>query len=317
VKVIFAGTPRFAVAALDALVRGGHDVALVLTRPDRRRGRGLKISPSPVKTAALAHGIETAQPTKLSQEVADRIRSIAPDAGVVAAYSAFIPKSLLGVPKYGWLNIHPSLLPKYRGPSPVKSALLNGDRTTGVTIIRLTPKMDSGPVLLQEEVEIGGDENAAQLDGRLALVGARLIVDALALLESGEGHFREQDDGEATYCATFNKDAGAIDWSSGNVVNHIRAMTPWPGARSTVRPQATGKAAELIITCARTLKETTDARAGQVVEVNREGIVVRGGGGDVLVTKIKPAGKKEMSAFDFANGYRIATGDFFDAGNGE
>ena len=311
-KIVFAGTPQFVVCALDALVEAGHDVALVLTRPDRPRGRGLKMSPPPLKVRAREHNIETIQPAKLSRpEISERIRAISPDAGVVAAYRAFIPESLLHIPTHGWLNIHPSLLPKYRGPSPVRSALLNGERATGVSIIRLTPEMDSGPILLQEEVEIREHENAGQLHERLAGVGARLIVRALARLDAGDTEFREQHHDAATFCAAFTKSDGVIDWSADNVVHHVRAMTPRPGARGRITSQTTGRAIDLLITAARSLGEASSVEPATVVGVEKGGIALATGGGDVLITQVKPAGKKEMSASAFANGYRISVGDLF------
>lgn len=309
-KIVFAGTPQLAVTALDALVEAGHEIVLALTRPDRPQGRGLNVAPPPLKVRARELGIEVLQPAKLSlPEVAERIA--VPDAGVVAAYKAFIPRSLLGVPAHGWLNVHPSLLPKYRGPSPVKSAILNGETVTGVTIIRLTPEMDSGPIILQERLDILEDENAGQLYERLASLGARLIVEALALLESGRASFREQDHSAATLCGAFSKKDGIIDWSRDNVVNIVRAMTPWPGARGAVTSGATGRTTELLITAARRLEETSPGEPGRIARIEKGGIVVRAGGGDVLVTRVKPAGKKEMAAHDFANGYRISAGDIF------
>jgi len=311
-KIIFAGTPDFAAPALDALIAAGHEVALVITRPDRPRGRGLAVQPPPVKVRALEHRLEVIQPVKISRpEIVQRIKDLRPDAGVVAAFAALIPKSLLDAPKHGWLNIHPSLLPKYRGASPVKCALYNGDRATGVTIIRLEETMDTGPIVLAEETQIGEEENSQQLTQRLAVLGASLIVKSLALIESGKAEFRAQDSSAATYCRKFTKADGIIDWSAANVADHVRAMTPWPGAQACLRVQSTGKTIDLFVTGARRLGESTQATPGKIVKTDKAGLVVATGGGDVLVITVKPAGKKEMAAYAFANGYRISTGDLF------
>jgi methionyl-tRNA formyltransferase len=311
-KIIFAGTPDFAAPALDALIAAGHEVALVITRPDRPRGRGLAVQPPPVKVRALEHGLEVIQPAKLSQpEIVQRIKDLRPDAGVVAAFAALIPKSLLDVPKHGWLNIHPSLLPKYRGASPVKCALFNGERKTGVTIIRLEETMDTGPILLAEETEIGEEENSRQLAQRLSVLGAELIVKSLALIESGKAEFRAQDSSAATYCRKFAKADGIINWSAANIADHVRAMMPWPGAQACLRVQSTGKTIDLFVTGARRLTESSKTTPGQIVKIDKAGLIVATGGNDVLVTAVKPAGKNEMPASAFANGYRISTGDFF------
>lgn len=311
-KIIFAGTPDFAVPALDALIAAGHEVALVITRPDRPRGRGLAVQPPPVKARALEHGLEVIQPAKISQpEIVQRIKDLRPDAGVVAAFAALIPKSLLDAPKHGWLNIHPSLLPKYRGASPVKCALFNGERKTGVTIIRLEETMDTGPIVLAEETEIGEEENSRQLAQRLSVLGAELIVKSLALIESGKAEFRAQDSSAATYCRKFTKADGIINWSAANVADHVRAMTPWPGAQACLRVQSTGKTIDLLVIGARRLPESSKTIPGQIMKITKAGLVICTGGGDVLVTTVKPAGKREMAAYAFANGYRISTGDLF------
>jgi methionyl-tRNA formyltransferase len=311
-KLIFAGTPDFAVPALDALLKAGHEIALVITRADRPQGRGLAVQPPPVKARALKYGLEVIQPAKISQpDIVQRIKEVNADAAVVAAFAALIPKSLLDVPKHGWLNIHPSLLPKYRGPSPVKCALYNGDRTTGVTIIRLEEAMDSGPIILMEETQIGEEENAAQLADHLAKIGASLIVKALALIESGTAEFRPQDHSAATYCRKFTKSDGLVDWSVSNVADHVHAMTPWPGAQTVLRIQKAGKTIGLLVTGARHLGESSKTQPGQIVKIAKAGISVATGGNDVLITTVKPAGKKEMPAYDFANGYRLSTGDLF------
>jgi methionyl-tRNA formyltransferase len=311
-RIIFAGTPDFAVPALEALVEAGHDIALVITRADRPKGRGLAVQPPAVKARAVALGLEVIQPAKISQpEIIQRVRDIQPDAGVVAAFAALIPKSLLGIPKHGWLNIHPSLLPKYRGPSPVESALYKGERVTGVTIMRLAETMDTGPVLAAEATEIGEEENAGQLSERLAKIGAALLVKALALVGAGKADLREQDDSAATYCRKFTKGDGVIDWSAVNVANHVRAVTPWPGAQASLRAQNTGKIIELAVTGVRGLAEPSRVEAGRIVKIGKEGMTVGTGGKDVLVTFVKPAGKKEMAAQAFANGYRISAGDTF------
>lgn len=311
-RLIFSGTPEFAVPALDALAQAGHQIPLVITRPDRPSGRGLALTPPPVKIRARALGLEVIQPAKINQpEILARIADARADIAVVAAYAALIPKSLLNVPKHGWLNIHPSLLPKYRGASPVESALENDDPVTGVTIIRLEETLDTGPIILMEETPVSEEENAAQLSARLADIGARLIVSALALIESGQAEFLPQDNSAATYCGKFTKSDGVIDWSAANVAAHVRAVTPWPGARAAFHRRAEDKTVALFITGARRLQAKSAKAPGEIVEVRKDGIIAATGGGDVLLTLIKPDGKKEMPAAAFANGYRVSIGDFF------
>ncbi len=313
-RIIFAGTPESAVSVLEPLADSNHEVCAVLTQPDRPKGRGLKPAPPPVKEFALKRGIPVLQHEKVnSPESLAEIEKISPDVAVVAFYGRIIGKKLLAVPKHGWLNIHPSLLPKYRGPSPVSSAIISGDKETGITIIKLDAEMDHGPILLQTNSPIEENENEGELLARLAKIGAEMILRALNLVESGGAGFTPQQHEAATFTMTLTKQEGIIDWSAGNLHNFVRAMTPWPGAHAKLHVNATGNDVDLTIRRTEISAESTSAKVapGTIVALFPEGILVEDGRGETLITSVKPSGKREMPAKDFANGYRVRVGDRF------
>ncbi|MFH1549297.1 MAG: methionyl-tRNA formyltransferase [Planctomycetota bacterium] len=313
-RIIFAGTPEDAVFVLEALADSNHEVCAVLTQPDRPKGRGRQPAPPPVKEFALKRGIPVLQPEKVnSPETLAEIEKISPDVAVVAFYGRIIGAKLLAVPEHGWLNIHPSLLPKYRGPSPVPSAILSGEEETGVTIIKLDAEMDHGPVLLQMNLPIGENENAGELLAHLAKIGAEMTLHALDLVGSGEAGFTPQRHEAATFTMTLTKQEGTVDWSAGNLHNFVRAMTPWPGAHAKLHVNATKNNVDLIISRTKISAEGTSAKVapGTIIALFPEGILVEDGRGETLITSVKPSGKKEMPAKDFANGYRVRVGDRF------
>ena len=312
--VIFAGTPAPAVSVLEALVESGHSVCAALTRPDRPTGRGRKSAPPPVKESARRHGIPLLQPENInSPESLDEIKTLAPDAAVVAFYGRIIGKEMLALPKNGWLNIHPSLLPKYRGPSPVAAAILNGDKKTGVTVIKLDEGMDSGPILIQETYDIHEDENAGELLIRLARAGAALIPKALDSLERGDALIIPQDEDAATVTGMFKKSDGIIDWSRKNIHDFVRAMSPWPGARARLHVNAADSDVDLTVCRTGIPAQTTSSEAapGTIISITHEGILVRDACSEIFITAVKAAGKKEVPARDFANGCRVKAGDRF------
>ena len=231
-KIVFMGTPGFAVPVLEVLVSAGHEIAAAYSRPDRPSGRGKRTSPTPVKEAASAMGIPVVQPPSLRPlEVQRYMAALAPDVIVVAAYGLFLPSEVLELPRHACLNIHPSLLPKLRGPSPVSTAIVEGETTTGVSIMQMDEGMDSGPVLAQRETTVGESETAETLTARLFESGARLLVEVLPNWSEGRIHVRPQDESQATVTRLLTREDGRIDWemSAEQIARRVRGYAPWPG----------------------------------------------------------------------------------------
>jgi methionyl-tRNA formyltransferase len=298
-KVIFAGTPAFAAQALNGLIEAGFDVALVLTRPDRSAGRGLKERPSAVKEFALANRLALAQPATLkSPSVEEQLRRVEADVMVVAAYGLILPAPVLDMPRRGCLNIHASLLPRWRGAAPIQRALLAGDRETGITIMQMDAGLDTGPMLLQERTDISERDSAQTLHDRLADMGRRCIVRALR--ESFPAV--PQDDGAATYAEKISKAEARIDWNqpAGFIARQIRAFDPAPGASTTLN----GKM--LKVWRAHAVGGAT-AVPGQVIEAG-DVILVGTGNGAIAIEQIQAAGGKRLSARAFLTGHPLSVG---------
>jgi methionyl-tRNA formyltransferase len=300
VRLVFAGTPTFAAVALKALIDAGHAVALVLTQPDRPAGRGLKPRPSAVKLLADDKGIAVLQPATLRDDAAvAAIADVQPDAMVVAAYGLMIPARVLALPRLGCLNIHASLLPRWRGAAPIQRALLAGDTVTGVTIMQMNEALDAGPILLQEAVAIDPRDTAQTLHDRLAELGARLIVRALdAPLRP-----RPQDESLATYAPKIDKNEARIDWtqSAERIERKVRAFNPYPGAYTRL------DGVVLKIWGAR-VERGAAAPPGVVVGCSEAGIVVGCGADALRITEVQRAGGKRLSAGAFLAGHRLAPG---------
>lgn len=305
-KVVFMGTPDFAVPSLKKLIEEGYDVMLVVTQPDRPAGRGKKLTPPPVKVVAEEAGIPVYQPEKVkeNEELKKKLSEINPDLIVVAAYGKILPEWLLNLPKYGTINVHASLLPKYRGASPIQWALLNGEEETGVTIMKVIPKLDAGDIISQKRVKIERDDNAQTLHDKLAKLGAELLTETIPLYVSGKLKPVPQKEEEATYCPQIKKEMGKIDWrkSAEEIFNQIRAFTPWPSAFTELK----GKLVK--ITKAQPVKG--EGKPGEVIRADRE-LIVATGKGALKVEKLKPEGRKEISGEEFIRGYRVKEGDFF------
>ena len=304
-RVVFMGTPAFAVPALRALVERGHVVAGVFTQPDRRAGRGRKLSASPIKIFSEERGLPVFQPRSLRQD-AESARSelaeLAPDAVIVAAYGLFLPEEVLRLPRLGCLNIHPSLLPRHRGPSPVTTAILDGDEATGVTIMLLDEGMDTGPILAQQETRIAADETAEELTGRLFELGSELLVDTLDRWDRGQIVPTPQNDEDASVTRRLEREDGRIDWSQSadSLARRVRAFTPWPGAFTTWRGRT------LKVLSARSLDVSLDGTPGTVVRLEDSTIAVLTGSGALAVHNLQIEGRLAMSPADFVRGY----GDF-------
>jgi methionyl-tRNA formyltransferase len=310
-KLIFMGTPEFAVPSLERLIEAGHEICAVFTQPDKPVGRKQVVTPSPVKRAAQAHGIEIFQPAKI--KTAGARAELEPlfaraDAGVVAAYGRILPEWMLAAPRRGCINVHSSLLPKYRGAAPINWAIANGESETGVTIMQMDAGLDTGPMLVQGTTGIGARETAAGLTPRLAELGARLLVDALAGLERGALAPTPQNDAEATHAPILQREDGQVDWSrtAAQIVNRQRGFTPFPGCYSFLN----GQRIELVRIAAEA-GDPADA-PGMVCDVTKQEFRIACGGVTRLcVTEVQPAGKRPMPARDFLNGARLVAGAQF------
>ncbi|MFZ5573582.1 MAG: methionyl-tRNA formyltransferase [Pseudomonadota bacterium] len=299
-RLIFAGTPPFAAAALDALADAGHAIALVLTQPDRPAGRGMKLMPSAVKTAALAHGLPVAQPASLkTPEAQAELAAVDADVMVVAAYGLILPQAVLDIPRRGCLNIHASLLPRWRGAAPIQRAILAGDTETGITIMQMDAGLDTGAMLLKSVVPILDTDTGGSLHDKLAGVGARAIVEALARLDTLAPV--AQDDAQATYAAKLDKEEARLDWSrpAAELARAVRAFNPVPGAWTLV------DGAPLKIWAAAPVPG--QGAPGEVLDAG-ERLVVACGDGALALTELQPAGSKRMTAAAFLAGRRLAPG---------
>lgn len=303
-RVAFAGTPEFAAVALRALIAAGFEVPLVLTQPDRPAGRGRKLVASPVKEVALAHGIPVHQPEKLRAPATHApLIAAAPDVLVVAAYGLILPQAVLDIPPRGCLNIHASLLPRWRGAAPIARAIEAGDRETGITIMRMDAGLDTGPMLLAESIEIGAGETAGSLHDKLAALGGRLVVEALLRLDSLTP--TPQPEQGATYAAKIDKAESAIDWSlpSAVIERRLRAFDPFPGCTARLGDTT------LKLWHAE-LAEGTGA-PGEILAVSPDGIVVACGEGALKLTELQKPGGRRLPAAVFLRGFTLAAGQRF------
>jgi methionyl-tRNA formyltransferase len=306
-KLIFAGTPVFAEHALSRLIDQGFEIALVLTQPDRPAGRGMKLIPSQVKQLALAHQLEVFQPQSLRQsEVQTKLESIAADVMIVAAYGLIIPASILALPKYGCINIHASLLPRWRGAAPIQRALLAGDAVSGITIMQMDEGLDTGAILMQQSIPIHNQETAATLHDKLAQLGSELIVDALKKIASQSIAAVPQPKDGATYAAKINKEEAMINWSQSNIEvdRLIRAFNPVPGAVTNYQ------SAPVKIWQAQ-LATGKKAKPGEITEISSKGITVACGTGSICLEALQRAGGKKISAQAFCSGSNLQVGEIF------
>lgn len=303
-RLIFMGTPDFAVPAMDALLAAGHEIAAVFSQPDKPKGRGYVLTPPPVKVRAEALGIPVYQPTSMKDGEALRIfEAVRPDAAVVIAYGRILPKALLDVPKYGCINVHASLLPKYRGAAPIQWSVIDGEPTTGVTTQQMDVGLDTGDMLLKCETPIGADETAGELHDRLSQMGASLIVETLAALEAGTLTPEKQDDARSCYAGMLTKELCAVDWtkSAQAVHNLIRGLSPWPVATAMLN----GKRLRLHRSALSEMMHD-DARPGEVISLDP--LTVQCGDGAIELLELQAEGKKRMHAQDYLRGHGIALG---------
>ena len=306
-RVIFAGTPDFAASALAALIEAGHEILVVLTQPDRPKGRGMKLTPSPVKTLALQHNLPVWQPENLKDvAVQQQLRDLQADVMVVAAYGLLLPAAVLNIPEHGCLNIHASLLPRWRGAAPIQRAIEAGDVESGVCIMQMDVGLDTGDVLLSRNTPIKNDTTAAQLHDALAVIGAEAIVEALATLPALTAV--SQPETGVTYAQKLSKADAEIDWSLGakQIHNKIRALNPVPGAWSSLNGQV------IKVWASRVLEMSSTANTGSIVAADKQGIAVQTGEGVVLITELQASGSKRMAAAAFVAGHNDLMGQQFE-----
>lgn len=304
-KIVYMGTPDFAVGPLESIIEAGHEVILVVTQPDREKGRGKEVVFSPVKECAVAHNIPVFQPEKIKKaEEVEFLKQYEADVFVVAAFGQILSKEILDMPRLGCVNIHASLLPKYRGAAPIQWAVIDGEEKTGVTIMRMDEGLDTGDILLQEEIILDAKETGESLFDRLAVLGSNTIVKALELMEKGELTPVPQDHDKSTYAKMLNKKMGVIDFNNSAVVIErlVRGLNSWPSAYTYIN----GKT--LKIWEAEVIADALEGQNGQVVKVSKDSFFVKCAEGMLEIMSLQLEGKKRMNAGEFMRGYDIHEG---------
>lgn len=302
-RIVFMGTPEFACPTLQRLIDRGETVVAAVTQPDRPRGRGQKEEPPPVKVLAQRHGIPVFQPVKVrTPDSVEHIRELAPDLIVVVAFGQILPQGLLDIPPRGCINVHSSLLPRYRGAAPLNWVLINGETETGVTTMMMDAGLDTGDMLLVKRTPIDPDEDARSLHDRMAILGAEALAETLDLLVAGTLVRQKQDDSLTCYAPMLRKETGEIDWnrSPAEIRNLVRGVTPWPGAWSRLNG--------LLLKLFRVRTAEGSGEPGVVLAAGREGIEVACGGGSVIIEELQLEGKKRLAARDFLAGYTLTPG---------
>lgn len=306
-KVIFMGTPDFSVGTLEALIEAGHEVALVVTQPDKPKGRGGKMQYTPVKEVAVAHNIPVYQPKRIREpECIEELRKYNADIMVVIAFGQILPKEILEMTPYGCVNVHASLLPSYRGAAPIQWAVINGEKVSGVTTMQMNEGLDTGDMLLKVEIPLDEKETGGSLHDKLAEAGARLCVETLDALKAGTITPEKQGDSPTAYAKMLDKHMGKIDWkmSAKEIERLIRGLNPWPSAYTRWNENDKG----MKIWEAEVAEGQTDKAAGTVVEVAKDGFFVQTGDGLLKITALQIPGKKRMDAAAFLRGYQMETG---------
>ena len=305
-RIVYFGTPAFAVPTLRALLASRHAVCGVVTQPDRPRGRGQKVTDAPVKALAVEHGLPVYQPTSLKgAEAHETIAAWAPDLGVVAAYGRIIPNAMLQLPRLGMINVHASLLPKYRGAAPVHRAVIDGEVQTGITIMKVVPLLDAGPMIAKATRPIGPDETSDVVERDLAELGAPLLLQVADAMATGPVDLEPQDDMMSTYAPRLTKEEGLMNWALPAVYlhNRVRGLYPWPHAYTYLNGQ------RIIVLRSSTDPRTTDAAPGTVVDVTRDAIVVAAGFGSALALhQLQLEGKRPLAVREFLSGHPLAPG---------
>ena len=304
-KIVFMGTPDFAVGTLEAIIEAGHEVVLVVTQPDKPKGRSGALQFTPVKECALAHGIEVFQPVKIRlEENVEFLKKYDADIFVVAAFGQILPKSILEMPKHGCINVHASLLPKYRGAAPIQWAVINGDPVTGVTIQQMDIGVDTGDIIVTKELEIAADETGGGLFDKLAVVGAEACLEAMTQIENGTATRTPQNHEEATHVSMISKEFGHIDWnkSAVEIERLIRGLNPWPSAYTKLD----GKTFK--IWKASVIAEDSGEKPGVICQVEKGSLGIQTGSGVLSLLEVQLEGKKRMEVDAFLRGYSVEKG---------
>lgn len=310
-RVIFMGTPDFAVGTLEEIIKAGHEVVLAVSQPDKAVGRSKALKYTPVKACALAHGIEVYQPEKIRDAACvEYLRGYEPDIIIVEAFGQIIPKAILDMPRFGCVNVHASLLPKYRGAAPIQWAIINGDAVTGVTTMRMDEGLDTGDMILKQEVIIREDETGGSLFDRLSETGAKLCVKTMEAIEAGTAVYTPQDESAATHTKKIYKELGSIDWTrdAKSIECLIRGLDPWPSAYTRLGDKT------LKIWRAQVIPTDSGAAPGCIVKVEKNRILVQTGEGMLALLEVQLEGKKRMPVDAFLNGYEVEEGTYFKRG---
>lgn len=310
-RVIFMGTPDFAVATLEEIIKAGHEVVLVVSQPDKAVGRSKALKYTPVKACALAHGIEVYQPERVREEACvEYLRGYEPDIIIVEAFGQIIPKAILDMPRFGCVNVHASLLPKYRGAAPIQWAIINGDTVTGVTTQRMAEGIDTGDMIMKQEVIIREDETGGSLFDRLSETGAKLCVKTMEAIEAGTAVYTPQDESIATHTKKIYKELGSINWSKDakSIECLIRGLDPWPSAYTRLDDRT------LKIWKAQVIPANFGDAPGCIVKVEKNRILVQTGEGTLSLLEVQLEGKKRMPVEAFLNGYEVKEGTYFKRG---
>ena len=303
IRTVFMGTPEFALPTLEGLVEIGVDLQAVYTQPDRPKGRGKQLALPPVKIMAQRLGIPVRQPLKLRDPaVVAELKELSPDLIVVVAYGQILPKSVLEIPRYGCINVHASLLPRYRGAAPINKAVMDGEEVTGVTTMLMDVGLDTGDMLIRHSISIGSEETAGELHDRLALLGREAMEETLARLCAGTLEPEPQDDARSCYAPMLKKEDGRIDWakSAAEIHNQVRGLDPWPGAYTYL--------GEEVLKIARTLPEPGEGDPGTILSAGSEGVRIACGKGILRVRELQLPGKKRLPAADFLRGRSLPSG---------
>jgi len=306
-RVVFFGTPAFAVPTLEALIRSRHQVAGVISQPDRPKGRGQQLLLTPTHVVAARHGLPVLQPTKIREEgFLQAIRALHPDLGVVVAFGRILPDALLAIPRLGMINVHASLLPRWRGAAPVHRALLAGDRETGVTIMRVVRELDAGPMLAVERRAIGDEETSADVERALAEMGAALAADTVERLSQGPVPEEPQPDAGVTYADRITKADSPIFWwrSAHELRNQVRGLHPWPHASTTIG----GHRLLILKTAVSDGPAPSSAVPGSVLEAEADSLVIAAGHGTLRILELRPEGRRTMTTREFLAGRKLAVG---------
>lgn len=305
-NIVFMGTPEFAVPSLEKLIEFGHNVMLVITQPDKPRGRGKKISYSPVKECAIKNNIDVFQPPKLknNKEVFDKLRKLNPDLIVVAAYGKILPEEILQIPRYGCINVHASLLPKYRGAAPINWAVINGEKETGITIMYMEKGLDTGDILLQKSIPILEEDNSETVHDKLAILGGNALIEAINKMVDGTLKPVKQDDSKATYAPILEKSIGLIDWqkSAVEIKNLVRGLRPWPVAYTYYKGNM------LKIWAAEVYSYEGKEKPGTIITAGST-LIVKCGKDALKILEIQSEGKRRMTVEEFLRGHIIAKGE--------